>query len=314
MPAVPTFLVAVDGLDAHRLRLIEIVFRHIRYNRYVFRLAPAGHDDQADLLVLGACDAAARERARGLRERRPGVPVVSVVSAVDAGPAAGTVHAIEFAAFARQLLPILNRVVEIEGLVPAIGRAGPNPAESIEVAAGAPIGAGVPASCAAAVAVSFEATPAAAAPRRTPRVLIVDEDARARAQLVDALDGMGFLTESAASGGEALQCLARADVDLATIDVALPDTDGLQLARRIRRDARTRTLPIVVVTGRTSALDVIRGAAAGCSAYLAKPIDLRALQHTVGAQLARALGPDPARWDARPEPTAAHLASAGSTG
>jgi CheY-like chemotaxis protein len=311
MPAAPTFLVAVDGLDAHHLRLIEIVFRHIRYNRYVFRLAPAGHDEQADLLVLGACDAAARERARRLRERRPGVPVVSVV---EAGVAAGTVHAIEFAAFARQLLPILNRVVEIEGLAPAIGRAGRDAAASIGPAAGAPIGAGIPASPAAAVAAPVDAKPAAAAPRRTPRVLIVDEDAGARAQLADAFDGMGLLTESAASGGEALQCLARADVDLATIDVALPDTDGLRLARRIRRDARTRSLPIVVVSGRTSALDVIRGAAAGCSAYLAKPIDLRALRHTVGTQLARALGPDPARWDARLEPAAARLASPGSTG
>jgi DNA-binding response OmpR family regulator len=76
------------------------------------------------------------------------------------------------------------------------------------------------------------------------------------------------------------------------LDLGLPDLDGLQLARLIRDEPRWRTLPIVALSSRTSPLDIVRGAAAGCDAYLGKPVGYGDLQRTVVGQLRRAMGTD----------------------
>jgi DNA-binding response OmpR family regulator len=121
---------------------------------------------------------------------------------------------------------------------------------------------------------------------------VIDDCAVMRTHLAGAFERMGVAVESAASGTEAMSRLAASTVDLAMLDLMLPDTDGLKLARRIRQEDRWRRLPIVVLSSRSSALDVIRGAAAGCSAFLAKPVEFGDLQRTVAHQLGRVLGAD----------------------
>jgi DNA-binding response OmpR family regulator len=264
MTSRPTFTVAVTGLDPQHLRLIEIVFRHIQYNRFVFRLAVAGELDSADILIAGVGDPHGREVLDRTRAQRPGVPTIAAI-----GPdeAAGTRHAIEIGQLTRQLLPILNRVVEIERLDDPARPAGSLRAAS---AGGGPDG----------------------SRRPPPRVLVIDDSAAMRTHLAGAFERMGVAVESAASGSEAISRLSASPVDLAMLDLVLPDTDGLSLARRIRREARWRLLPIVVLSSRSSALDVIRGAAAGCSAYLAKPVEFGDLQRTIAQQLGRVLHAD----------------------
>jgi CheY-like chemotaxis protein len=264
MSSKPSFSVAVVGLDAQYLRLIEIVFRHIQYNRYVFRLVEPGvPDDAADILIAGVGDAAGREALARARSRR--VPGASI-GVVGPDDEAGTPHAIEVGQLVRQLLPLLNRVVEIEGL----GGCGITRLEvDVPTALPAPV----------------------VAPAR-PRVLVIDDCATLCLELSGAFDRMGLDVEIASSGREALQRLAERSIDLATLDIVLPDGDGLQLARTIRREPRWRELPIVVVSNRRSPLDVIRGAAAGCSAYLAKPVEFGDLQRTVSRQLGRVMQAD----------------------
>jgi CheY-like chemotaxis protein len=262
----PTFTVAIAGLDPQHVRLVEIVFRHIQYNRFVFRLAAAGEVDAGDILIAGVGDPFGREVLARTRAQRPAVPTIAAI-----GPdeSAGTRHAIEIGQLTRQLLPILNRVVEIERLDDP-----DRPAGSLRAAS--------------AVRAPARDSPAA----RPPRVLVIDDCAVMRTHLAGAFERMGIAVESAASGGEAMRRLSASRVDLAMLDIVLPDTDGLRLARRIRGEVRWRLLPIVVLSSRSSALDVIRGAAAGCSAYLAKPVEFGDLQRTVARQLGRVLRPD----------------------
>jgi CheY-like chemotaxis protein len=266
-PVRPTFTVAVVGLDPQHVRLVEIVFRHIQYNRFVFRLAAPGELERCDILIAGVGDPFGREVLARTRAERPGVPTIAAI-----GPdeAAGTRHAIEIGQLTRQLLPILNRVVEIERLDDP-GR--PTGSRRAASAGRGPDDPGTPS-------------------RPPPRVLVIDDSATMRTHLAGAFERMGIAVESASSGGEAMRRLSASPVDLAMLDIVLPDTDGLNLARRIRRDDRWRGLPIVVLSSRSSALDVIRGAAAGCSAYLAKPVEFADLQRTVARQLERVLHAD----------------------
>jgi CheY-like chemotaxis protein len=265
----PSFDVAVVGLDAQHLRLIEIVFRHIQHNRYLFRLAAPADAARADILFAGVGDASGRE---ALARARACDPPMAGIAVVGPGESAGTRHAVEFAQLVRQLLPILNRVVELEGL------------------------AGGPRRIRRELSPESDTMPPSAAglmslPAR-PRVLVVDDSATVRTQLAGAFDRLGIEVDAASTAGEALERLAARPVDLAMLDVVLPDGDGLRLARTIRREPRWRELPIVVLSARRSPFDVICSAAAGCSAYLAKPVDFAELRRTVARQLGRGRAPD----------------------
>jgi CheY-like chemotaxis protein len=252
MPDKPSFVVAAVGLDPQDLRLIEVVFRHIQYHRFAFRLAGPQEASDADVLIAAVGDIAGRDALVRARTRRP-MPMATI-GVVRPGEAPSTRHAVEFGQLVRQLLPILNRVVEIEGLAGGARR-----------------------------------TPPDASAARRPHVLVVDDSLAVRAQLAAAFERMGLSFEAAGSRDDALVRLASRPVDLAVLDVALPDGDGLQLARAIRREPRWRQLPIVVLSNRRSPFDVIRGAAAGCSAYLAKPVAYDDLHRTVSRQLGRTM-------------------------
>lgn len=279
MSAKPSFAVAAVGLEPEHLRLIAIVFRHIEHNRYLFRLVAPDGVDTADVLIARVSDAggrAALERARMLRRPRASVGVLAP------GDAAPGRHAIELGQLVRQLLPILNRVVEIEGLVvpgadaPAPSGAVPAPAES---------GATASASVWQDSGSEAAAAPAGPVAPAAPRVLVIDRCPTTGRELTESLASLGCRVESVYTGAAALDRLSAGGVDLATLDVDLPDGDGLRLARTIRAVERWRTLPLVVLSERRSALDVIRSAWIGCSAYLAKPVDRALLRRTVEAQL-----------------------------
>ena len=267
MPDKPSFDVAVVGLDPQHLRLIAIVFRHIRYNRYLFRLVDGSDPARADVLIAGVgepCGRAALARARAAE------PPMAAIAVVAPGESAGAAHAVEFGQLVRQLLPILNRVVELEGLVGGARR--------IRGAAATP-------------AVPPAHAPEIVLPRR-PRLLLVEDDVPYRDRLAGECDRLGVDVELAGSAREALERISLEPVDLAMLDLAIPDGGGLRLARTLRAEPRWRELPIVVLGGRRSPFDVMRSAAAGCSAYLAKPVEFADLRRTVARQLGRARAPD----------------------
>jgi CheY-like chemotaxis protein len=124
------------------------------------------------------------------------------------------------------------------------------------------------------------------------RVLVVDDSPTVRRQLGVAFDRMGITCDSVESGAQALEKLAEQHFDLALLDVVMPDMDGYQLTRAIKRNRQWRQLPIIILTSRSSPFDLARGALAGCDTYLTKPVPYRALEAAVIKQLRRALAID----------------------
>jgi two-component system response regulator len=92
----------------------------------------------------------------------------------------------------------------------------------------------------------------------------------------------------ARDGVEALDLLLDGPPPLAEVpivvllDVKLPRVDGLEVLQRIRGDARTRTLPVVLLTSSDQQEDVLRGYALGVNSYVRKPIDFAQFQDMVG--------------------------------
>lgn len=113
------------------------------------------------------------------------------------------------------------------------------------------------------------------------RILVVDDHPANTKLVTFVLQARGLAVVTAASAEEALAVLEGETPSLILMDVQLPGTDGLELTRRLRTDLRFARLPIVAVTAYAMASDEQAAYAAGCNAFVSKPIDTRALGELV---------------------------------
>jgi len=131
-------------------------------------------------------------------------------------------------------------------------------------------------------------SPAAPAPlpvgRLGGRVLVVDDNSVNRKILARQLELAGTSADMAASGAEALALWRAGRYDLMLADLQMPDMDGFELARRIRRreaSAGGRRLPILAVTASTLEAEEERSRAAGMDGFIAKPVGIEQLKATL---------------------------------
>ena len=122
----------------------------------------------------------------------------------------------------------------------------------------------------------------------TARLLLIDDDARLTGMVGDYLRNAGFEVEVAGSLQQGRQRLAAGPYDALVLDLMLPDGDGLDLTRELRADARTRRLPLLMLTARGEPMDRILGLEIGADDYLPKPFEPRELLARVKALLRRA--------------------------
>ena len=109
-------------------------------------------------------------------------------------------------------------------------------------------------------------------------ILIVEDDPHFRESLIDAMAIKGVEARGASSGAEALRTLESVTPSLIVMDVQLPDQHGFELCRRIKRNARFQTVPVVFLSARfTEPGDRAEGLLAGAEAYLCKPVSMDAL-------------------------------------
>jgi DNA-binding response OmpR family regulator len=132
---------------------------------------------------------------------------------------------------------------------------------------------------------------AGAVPR--PRILICEDD-RDVATLIRLMLGADFHTDIAADAAQARRLLAQHDYAAMTLDLVLPDQDGIALVQDLRRQPRTRDLPIVVVSIQAhEGLKEPNGGAFGIADWLDKPIDQTRLRDAVSRAAAQRAGRRP---------------------
>lgn len=108
---------------------------------------------------------------------------------------------------------------------------------------------------------------------KTARVLIVDDNRQNRMLLEVALQADGYQLESASSGAEALQAVARQTPDVILLDVRMPGIDGYEVARRLKSQPDTRHIPIIMVTALHDQEARLQGLECGADDFLSKPVD-----------------------------------------
>src|SRR5688500_5724316 len=116
------------------------------------------------------------------------------------------------------------------------------------------------------------------------RVLLADDDPSLREVVRYALDRAGFEVIEAADGRQALDRFRQRAVDLFVLDVLMPEMDGLEVCRELRKASR---VPIVFLSSRGEEVDKVLGLEMGGDDYLAKPFSPRELVSRVKAVLRR---------------------------
>ena len=130
--------------------------------------------------------------------------------------------------------------------------------------------------------------------RRPPRtsgkqwILVVEDDPDIAALVCFDLERQGLPATKVADGEAALAVVERDPPALVILDLILPGMSGLEVCRRIRSDATTAALPIVMLTARAAEADTMLGLRAGADDYITKPFSPRELVSRVRAALRRA--------------------------
>jgi CheY-like chemotaxis protein len=112
-------------------------------------------------------------------------------------------------------------------------------------------------------------------------VLVVDDDREIRQMLCVLLQINGFATEEAEDGVAALQKIQRRIPHAVLLDVMMPNMDGITLCQMLRQDSKTRSLPVVMLSGKAHPQAVEDGLQAGANRYLVKPSGLDLLIGTL---------------------------------
>ena len=280
--------VAILGFSTYERSTFDAFFRLAARRTPAYTLVTDA--DAADLLIVDADDLHGTERVkrRGVLDRclmlgeaeHPGaaqhlrrpINLMLVVRALDALPVAPAAPA-PLAA-----MPLLVRPLAAAAAfaaAPAMTRANP-PAEPVRVQAPPP------------VAAPRIEPPLAAGPsddRRLDHILVVDDSDIALRFMAANLARFGFQVHLARSGEEALERLSRQSFEMVFLDVTMEGMDGFKTCKAIKRARYTegRQPPaVVMLTGRGTPVDKMRGTMAGCDAYLTKPLREGELLAVVG--------------------------------
>jgi two-component system phosphate regulon response regulator PhoB len=119
------------------------------------------------------------------------------------------------------------------------------------------------------------------------RIVIIEDEADIVEMVAYNLRKEGFEVQGFARGLEGLEQVRNSPPDLLLLDIMLPDADGLDICRRLRRDERLKALPIIFLTAKSGEVDRIVGLELGADDYVVKPFSPRELLARIKAVLRR---------------------------
>ncbi|MDR3360908.1 MAG: response regulator transcription factor [Bifidobacteriaceae bacterium] len=121
-------------------------------------------------------------------------------------------------------------------------------------------------------------------------ILLIEDEDRIASFLVKGLKAAGYTVTRAVAGAEGLALVAAGGIDLAILDLGLPDMDGLEVLRRLRQSREP--LPVIILTARSSVIDTVEGLEGGADDYMAKPVRFAELLARIKLRLRAPAGAD----------------------
>jgi DNA-binding response OmpR family regulator len=119
------------------------------------------------------------------------------------------------------------------------------------------------------------------------RILVIDDDAQTLKSVTRLLGTRGFVTLEAPNGRAGIELAQRERPDLILCDITMPQADGYDVLRALKRDLRTAIIPFIFLSGNQGAENVRLGMGLGADDYLTKPFDARQLLDSIKARIER---------------------------
>ncbi len=120
-----------------------------------------------------------------------------------------------------------------------------------------------------------------------PKVLIVDDEMDTLLPLKRSLEAGDYIVVEALNGQEALNKVRNEIPDIILLDLMLPGMDGYEVCSRLKNNALTRNIPIIMLTARDDVKDRVKGLEIGADDYVAKPFNLHELKARIKSVLRR---------------------------
>lgn len=118
-------------------------------------------------------------------------------------------------------------------------------------------------------------------------ILIVEDEEEIQELIIYNLSKEGFRTSAVTSGEEALKRARAERLDLILLDLMLPGMDGLDVCKALRKDEKTQTVPVVMLTAKGEESDVVTGLELGADDYIVKPFSPKVLVARIKSVLRR---------------------------
>jgi len=119
------------------------------------------------------------------------------------------------------------------------------------------------------------------------KILIVEDEEDVLELIRYNLEKNGYQTETALNGRLALEKVRSKSIDLILLDLMLPEIDGLEVCRMVKKDPKTANIPVVMLTAKGTEADIVAGLEMGADDYITKPFSPRVLMARVKAVLRR---------------------------
>lgn len=150
--------------------------------------------------------------------------------------------------------------------------------------------------------------------QRSRRALVVDDSPTVRKHIELGLAPLGLSVHFAETGEEALERFAANFYDIVFLDVMLPGMDGYAVCKSIKKDKdrKARATPVIMLTGKSSTFDRIKGSISGCDTYLTKPLQYQILREVVQQYLGVTGPTGPAVARSGGDPVSGRISSLGN--
>lgn len=259
-----SYAVAIFGIPEFERELVERIFSLSESRNNVYRIVEESHNHAADIALVDTSNASAASQFEQFNSAKKEFPTVVIAN----GKEPECDYWVKRPFTAMRMLGALDKLVETRLNSPGKGRTStpaaspPEQAEEIEEKPQEP----------------------AAAPT-TYKALVVDDSLPVRKQVNIALRRAGITAEFAENAESALKLIETRNYDILFLDVVLPGKDGYEICKAVKKDKGKKHIPVIMLTGKSSPIDKVKGKLSGCDAYLTKPVSLKEFNQTLSKWL-----------------------------
>jgi two-component system, cell cycle response regulator len=258
------YAVAIFGIPEFERELVERIFSLSKSRDNVYYIVEETQNHTADIALVDRSNASAASQFEQFHSARQECPTVIIAN----GKEPEGDYWVKRPFTAMRMLGALDKLVE-NGL-PCTVNAKPNP----------------PAAKPEAPAAKVESQPAAPTPAAGIfTALVVDDSLPVRKQVNVALRRAGITAEFAEDAESAIKLIETRSYDILFLDVVLPGKDGYEICKAVKKDKDKKHIPVIMLTGKSSPIDKVKGKLSGCDAYLTKPVSLKEFNKTLSKWL-----------------------------